>query len=282
MPVEHLSMITTPVILLKGNEVISQGTGFYYGLKDSSGNVVFLVTNYHVLTGYPPEETKPPKGDNIISYLHKDADNPGDVKEIRFPLFTKDAKPIWLSSKEFPHADVAVIPLVSSLYGDTKVFGISEDWTRGDIKVRPTSTVTLIGYPYGYYDKKNRLPIWKTGSIASEPSVDFEGKPLFLIDISAFPGMSGSPVLLIAYGAYETIEGHTTVGHIQKFLGIYASMQMLKEHKYLEEIPSDSRIGIVLDESLEIGHIWKAGLITDVVKKIDISKYENEILKNLR
>jgi len=282
MAIEHLSMITTPVILLKGNEMVSQGTGFYYGLQDSSqGTVLFLVTNYHVLTGYPPKETKPPKGDNIIFYLHKDAENPGDVKQIRFPLFTKNGKPIWLSSKEFPHADVAVIPLVASLYGDVKVFGISEDWTGGNIKVRPTSTITLIGYPYGYYDKKNWLPVWKTGSIASEPVVDFEGKPLFLVDISAFPGMSGSPAFAIAYGAYETIAGPTTVGHVQKFLGIYASRQMLKEEKYLEEILSESKVGLVVSESLELAHIWKASLIMKIIKEIDVKKYESEILKNL-
>jgi len=123
--VEHLSLITTPVILLKGNEKVSQGTGFYYGLQNSShGTILFLVTNHHVLTGYPPKERKPPKGDNVIFYLHKDPDNPGDVKQIRFPLFTKNGKPVWLSSKDFPHADVAVIPLIAPLYVDTKVFGI--------------------------------------------------------------------------------------------------------------------------------------------------------------
>jgi len=283
MPVEHLSMITTPVILLKGNEIVSQGTGFYYGLENSSnGTILFLVTNYHVLTGHPPKETKPPKGDNVIFYLHKDADNPGDVKQIRFPLFTKNGKPIWLSSEEFPHADVAVIPIVASLCGDAKVFGISKNWTGGNMKVRPTSTVTLIGYPYGYYDKTNWLPVWKTGSIASEPDIDFEGKPLFLVDISAFPGMSGSPAFAIAYGAYETIEGPTTVGHVQKFLGIYASMQILEEARYLEEIMSESRLGVVVDESLELGHIWKASLIIKITKEIDVKKYENEVLKNLR
>lgn len=282
MAIEHLSMITTPVILLKGDKIVSQGTGFYYGLKDSSPNtILFLVTNYHVLTGYSPKETNPPKGDNIIFYFHKDVQNTGDVKEIKLPLFTKNGKPIWLSSKEFPQADVAIIPLVASLCNDVKILGISEDWAKGDIKVRPTSTITLIGYPYGYYDKKNWLPVWKTGSIASEPDVDFEGKPLFLVDISAFPGMSGSPAFAIAYGAYETIAGPTTVGHVQKFLGIYASMQMLKEEKYLEEIISESKLGLVVSESLELAHIWKASLIIKIIKEIDVKKYESEILKNL-
>jgi len=282
MAIEHLSMITTPVVLLKGDKIVSQGTGFYYGQRDSSQNIIlFLVTNYHVLTGYSPKETNPPKGDNIIFYFHKDVKNPGDVKQIKFPLFTKNGKPIWLRSKEFPHADIAIIPLAASLYDDVKVSAISEDWAKSDIKVRPTSTITLIGYPYGYYDKKNQLPVWKTGSIASEPDVDFEGKPLFLVDISAFPGMSGSPAFAIASGAYETIESATTIGHIQKFLGIYASMQMLKEEKYLEEIISESKLGFVVNESLELAHIWKASLIIKIIKEIDVKKYESEILKNL-
>jgi len=282
MAIEHLSMITTPVILLKGDKVVSQGTGFYYEQRDSSQNVIlFLVTNYHVLTGYSPKETNPPKGDNIIFYFHKDVKNPGDVKQIKLPLFTKNGKAIWLRSKEFPHADIAIIPLGVSLYDDLIVSVISEDWAKGDIKVRPTSTITLIGYPYGYYDKKNWLPVWKTGSIASEPDVDFEGKPLFLVDISAFPGMSGSPAFAIAYGAYETIAGPTTVGHVQKFLGIYASMQMLKEEKYLEEIISESKLGLVVSKSLELAYIWKASLIMKIIKEIDVKKYESEILKNL-
>lgn len=282
MAVEHLSMITTPVILLKGDEEVSQGTGFYYVLKGlTHAAILFLVTNHHMLTGYPPEETKSPKGDNIRFYLHRDANDPGYVSGIGFPLYTEDGKPIWLSSKEFPQADVAVIPILRALYADAAVFAISEDWAAGNIKLRPTSTITLIGYPYGYYDKKNWLPVWKTGSIASEPEVDFERKPLFLVDISAFPGMSGSPAFAIAYGAYEMVEGPTTVGHVQKFLGIYASMPMLKEAKYLEEITSESRLGILVGESLELGHIWKASVIINIIKQFDVEKYESEILKNL-
>jgi len=282
MDVEHLSLITTPVLLLKGDELVSQGTGFYYGVNvESKVTTLFLVTNHHVLTGYPPKEEKTPKGDNIIFYLHKEAENPGNTKQIRIPIFTKTNKPIWLNSGEFPEADIAFIPIVSSLTADTQVFGISEDWTKGNVKIRPTSTITLVGYPYDYYDKKNCLPVWKTGSIASEPDIDFEGKPLFLVDVSAFPGMSGAPTFAIAHGAYEMAHGPTTVGHVQKFLGIFASMPKIRENKYLEELTSESKSGLVLEQSLELGHIWKAGVITEAIKNTDIPKYESEILHNL-
>lgn len=281
--VEHISMITTPVLLLKGNSVVSQGTGFYYALQDSAKNasVIFLVTNYHVLTGSAPSERKPPIGDNIAFFFHKDEKNSGDLKEVRYPLFTRLGDPIWITSKTYLEADVAIIPLPSSTYQDCKVFGISDEWTKAPIKLRPSSRVTLVGYPYGYEDTVNALPIWKTGSIASEPKVDFSGKPLFVVDVSAFPGMSGSPVFAVSYGAYETEQGGTTVGGVQKFLGIYASMEMLREKKFLEELQSGKKQGIVITESLQLGHVWKARLIIQMLRSVDVPEYESKILRNL-
>ncbi len=283
MKTDHISMITTQVLLLKGDSIVSQGTGFYFIKQDTTKNLSFisLVTNYHVLTGSAPDENKTPIGDNIIFYFHKDENNPSELKQIRFPLFTKQGKPIWISSKRFTSADIAIIPIVSSLYTDCKVFGISEDWTKQRIVLHPTSTITLVGYPYGFSDKKNSLPIWKTGTIASEPLFDFDGKPLFLVDISAFPGMSGSPAFAVANGIYEVEPGTMTPGNVRKFLGIYASMQMLEEKKYLEQLDADKKQGIKLVESLELGNIWRADLIIEIINTIDVQKYEAEILRNL-
>lgn len=284
MKVEHFSLITTPVILLNGEQKVSQGTGFYFAKKvqeEPEMLVLFLITNHHVLTGYPPQHDGSPKGDNVVFFMHKEKDNTGNIKQIRLPLFTRNKKQIWFNCDNYPEADVAIIPMPSSLWSDAYISCISEDYTGGDVKIRPTTTVTLIGYPYGYYDETNCLPVWKTGSIASEPDVDFNGKPLFLVDVSAFPGMSGSPTFAITHGAYEMANGTMTVGHVQKFLGIFASMPLIRENKYLEEITSESKQGLVFEQSLELGHIWKAKLITEMVNNIDVPKYESEILRNL-
>lgn len=282
MEVDHISLSTTPIFLSKGDKVVSQGTGFFYVQQELNNlQILYLVTNHHVLTGSSPSENKPPVGDNIAFQFHYSETEPGKIKTIRFPLFAKNGKPVWITSSSYPGADLAVIPLVTSLYQDCKINCISAEWAKGKLKVRPTTNVTLVGYPYGFYDKKNALPIWKTGSVASEPKIDFDGKPLFLIDVSAFPGMSGSPVFAISYGMYEMEEGGTTVGGIRRFLGVYASMQMVGKEKYLEEIVHDARFGIVDYESLEIGHVWKADLILETVKSIDVEKYQEEVLKNL-
>lgn len=281
MHVDTISLSTTPVFLFKGKKLVSQGTGFFYVHNQEKNSILFLVTNHHVLTGSSPSENKLPIGDNISFQFHLSEEDPGKTKSVCLSLFTKDGKPVWINNPSYPDADLAVIPIVPILFDGCKVFGISEEWVKGNLMIRPTTNVTLVGYPYGLYDEKNSLPIWKTGSVASEPKMDFNGKPLFLVDVSAFPGMSGSPVFAISYGMYETEEGATTVGGIRKFMGIFASMQMINKERYLEEITHEAKLGIMDSESLEIGHVWRSNLIIDTVKSIDVAKYENEILKNL-
>lgn len=278
MPVDHLSLSTSPVNLLKGDAEMSQGTGFFYVGKHGDMQVVYLVTNYHVLTGHAPLEDKPPIGDNIVFQFHKSAEKPGDLHHARMPLFTKHGKPVWIQSATVPEADVAIIPIPTMAFENCKLACISKEWTtEAKIKLRPTSAVTLIGYPYGYYDRANALPIWKTGNLASEPDVDFDGKPLLTIDISAFPGMSGSPVFAISYGMYEMEEGGTAAGGVRKFVGVYASMQMLHEKKFLEEFHAASKYGIELAQSLQLGHVWKARLVDDMVNGVNIEKWQAEI-----
>jgi trypsin-like peptidase len=281
--IEHISLITTPILSLKGNDLISQGTGFYYLLEDSiKGEILFLVTNYHVLTGHPPNENTPPEVDNIICYLHKNPKDPGEVKEIKIHLYTKNNDEVWITSDKYPEADVAAIPILAKYQEETIVYAINEDWTKSNMRIRPTSPVVLIGYPLCFFDTKNWLPIWKTGALASEPDYNFNDDPLMIIDISAYPGMSGSPAFAVANGAYHTVDGPTTVGSVRMFLGIFAGMRVQSEEKYIEElVQTETKKGIKTSTSLELGYIWKADIIIDMIKKIDIEKYKEKILKNL-
>ena len=283
MPIDHLSLSTTPVNLLRGNELISQGTGFYYVEKIEDGQVLFLVTNYHVVTGSAPSDRKPPIGDNISFQFHESAEDTGKVRTLRLPLFTKSGKPLWITSTAFPEADLAVIPVVSDAYKDCKVSCISAEWAKSQMLLRPTTNVTLVGYPYGFFDTANALPIWKTGTIASEPTVDFEKKPLLLIDVAAFPGMSGSPVFAIASGIYEMADGSAvTPGSVREFLGVYASMQTVGKNKFLEQLTHGAQYGIRDLESLQIGHVWKAKLVLETIKGVDIRRWDSEVLAELR
>lgn len=279
MSVDHISLSTTPITLLKEGKEVSQGTGFFYAREFSKyGDVLFLVTNFHVLTGFSPSEEKEPIGDSIRFQLHKSEEDTGEVEEVEYPLFTEDGDRIWVQNSNYPEADLAVIPILAPSYKNCEeIKCIHKKWSQSNLKIRPTTEVTLVGYPYGFYDQKNALPIWKTGNLASEPKVDFNDKPLNPVDVSAFSGMSGAPVFAVSYGMYETEEETTTPGNVRQFIGIYASMQMIEENKYLEEIKQQKK-GIVDKKSLQIGHVWKSDLIVATIDKIDIERWARRVL----
>jgi len=135
----------------------------------------------------------------------------------------------------------------------------------------------MVGYPYGFHDTYNSLPIWKTGSLASEPESDFQGKPLLLVDISSFRGMSGSPVFAVRHGAYETHEGKAAIGSARRFLGVFSAFQSISIKRYLEQLADTSRIGVISEENLQLGYVWKASILSEVVAGFDAQAYEQTV-----
>ena len=52
-----------------------------------------------------------------------------------------------------------------------------------------------IGYPKGFTDSRNKLPMVLRGTVATWPRLGFKGLPTFLLDANIQGGMSGSPVV---------------------------------------------------------------------------------------
>ncbi|TAK13626.1 MAG: serine protease [Acidobacteria bacterium] len=281
--IESMSLMTTPVLLANGNRQVSQGTGFLYAT--TRGNVpdmVFLVTNYHVVTGNEPLSQAPPKGDRLQFYFHASREEPSSYFPVNIPLYTKTGEPIWIRSTEFPEADVVLVPIVPQLYdGRGQLFVFSEIHTQIDMKVRPATQATLLGYPYGFFDTKNFLPVWKTGHLASEPAVDFQGEPVFLVDVSAFPGMSGAPVVAVSNGVYENEANQMMSGIQKRLLGVFSAMRMVKTR------PTVDASGMAVDagaaspgDSLQLGYVWKASLVNDIARGFNRQDWEERIWKN--
>ena len=263
-PVDVQSLMTTPVWLYDGRRQVSQGTGFFYGnmRPDNTAETIFLVTNYHVVTGHAPGSTVPRSGDRIHFALHKDRIDLESWTEFELPLYDAHNDPIWAMSDAYPNADVVLVPLPARML---PLYVFTEQHTRSDMKIRPTSGATLLGYPYGFFDQRHLLPIWKTGHVATEPDVDFEGDPTFLVDVSAFPGMSGSPVLAVATGIYESEDGTMRSGRIHKLLGIFSSMPVV--HRPASAQSADTDAAPAVDISLQLGYVWKAQLIADIARQ---------------
>ena len=263
---EPASLMTTPILLMSGTRAVSQGTGFFFASTtiDGKPDTVFLVTNYHVVTGRPPLTPGPRAGDHIRFILHENPSELTRVRQIELPLYDQRGDPLWVVSEAVPKADVVLVPVPPEAYRDIPLLVFTEAHTRGDIRIRPSSGATLLGYPYGFYDESHFLPVWKTGHVASEPSVDFDDLPTFLVDVSAFPGMSGSPVLAVANGIYESEDGAMRSGRVLKLLGIFSAMPVVREKKAADV--NGLAETQTTEINLQLGYVWKAALIADVAK----------------
>jgi hypothetical protein len=280
-PLDEASLSTTRVVLLKSGKPQSVGTGFYYMRPEEGGKVIlFLVTNHHVLTGHAPGGSQAPDGDEIVFWCHKTIERPQDVVEHRIRIYNSKGRQLWVSNTAAPDADIAVLPLPGSLGSGCKIVALDPDTNSGAPPplLRPTSPVALIGYPYGFFDQANHLPIWKTGALASEPSTDFGGRPVMLADVSAFPGMSGSPVYAVTNGAYEVEPGVVATGRTRSFIGIFSAMRTLRETKLVETLQTAPQLVVKLEQSLELGYVWKERLIREIVQGFDADKYQREVL----
>lgn len=265
--VEPASLMTTPVFLMNGRTPVQQGTGFFFASTKADGtpDTVFLVTNYHVVTARSPMSKEPGAGDRVQFLIHEDRTNLSKVRHLELPLYDAQHAPLWVSSESTPEADVVLLPLPPAAYDGVSLFVFTEAHTHGDIKMRPTSGATLLGYPYGFADTAHDLPVWKTGHIASEPNVDFDNHPVFLVDVSAFPGMSGSPVLAVENGVYENEEGQMRSGRVLKLLGVFSAMPVVRELKPAAN-PADPTPPVATETALQLGYVWKAALIADLAR----------------
>jgi hypothetical protein len=106
--------------------------------------------------------------------------------------------------------DVAVLPFTASghehIAWDEGFF--DEVQNQRFVALRATQTCFVVGFPLGLVDRTNPgkvLPIFKTAHIASEPYLDFQGRPIVIIDVTTRSGMSGSPVVVSQehYGSHR-------------------------------------------------------------------------------
>lgn len=61
--------------------------------------------------------------------------------------------------------------------------------------------VVMIGYPFGLWDHVNNLPIMRKGHTASHVYHDYLGQEDFLVNIPAYHGSSGSPLVIMEDGS---------------------------------------------------------------------------------
>lgn len=236
----------------------SMGTGFLVQVESCvpGRHYIFLVSNRHVLDD-PTKET-------LLSIHLKSVDgNPllGEVFNVKISQFLKGYYCPDSSDIDLALLNVSeIVDLAKAKTGkDANFRGVTldlfSDYTEVDLI--PNQRITFIGYPNNFYDKKNYLPILRSGIIASIPKVDFEGKPLVIVDAQVFQGSSGSPVFAV-------------LGNSWKFIGVICQT-MLKNQK-IEII--DTAKAAITQEVIGIGVMIKSTHVMELIKKakMDLDK----------
>jgi hypothetical protein len=111
--------------------------------------------------------------------------------------------------------------------------------------------VFALGYPFGITDPLE-YPIWKKGSIATEPSIAFKGLPRMLIDTATRSGMSGSPVIIKRTGIHPIEGNDERFGTAAGFAGIYSG-------RYGVEKDGSNR------EDVQLGIVWRKEVIEEIL-----------------
>lgn len=181
----------------ENNEIT--GTAFFFNYRSGVKNHLFLVTNSHTID----------EMDKCTLTFHRrkrgkpDFGNPINLKTSNFSeTWYHHPKKIDLALMPISPIDQMLVEKNEKIYVQSIEHDLipSEDEIREEIQ--PLEDAYFIGYPNGIYDKVNYIPVARKGTVATPLSVDFEGKPWFLFDGAAFPGSSGSPIIMVDQNGY--------------------------------------------------------------------------------
>jgi hypothetical protein len=252
---DRLSFCITPVELMVDNTQFAHGTGFIWKHADTFN----LVTNWHVLAGQDPftgkhlnDGGRVPNSIRISPCTITQQDDKAKITRhpIRLPLYEHFDRPFWKQHKDFAayQADVAILslPATESSYLHVNQYEYQPLFTNIG------ADLLIAGYPYSNFEGM-LLPIWKRGSLASEPIFGWRDRPAFLIDAASSPGMSGSPVFRRVYGPSASPDGkggYTIKADnvmTSEFVGIYAGHMSAQ------------------DANVTIGFAWYGALIGEIL-----------------
>jgi Trypsin-like peptidase domain len=207
-----------------GAQPLSTGTGFV--CNSAKGPV--LVTNWHNLAGRNPL-TKQPLSPTAaipdqINIVHNQAGQLGAWHVKSEPLFA-NGSPRWIEHPTLgDKADFVALPLTN--LGGVQLYPY--DLLGGPaIVVGPAESISVVGFPFGL-QAGGSLAVWATGFIASEPQIDFNGLPVFLIDCRSRPGQSGSAVIIHRNAGTFSMQDVSTAmmtGQVTKFQGAFIAAE---------------------------------------------------------
>jgi hypothetical protein len=163
----------------------------------------------------------------------------------------KDGGAIWFEHNTRQYVDVVALKLSHNDFGEFANVAINEVEQTPSLPISAGMDCFVLGYPEGMRGP-GLTPIWKRGSVASEPVYGYDKKPAFLVDTATRKGMSGAPVVARHSGLLKQTPGtglgaDDLIGTMTKFCGVYSG-----------------RIGDDL-MGVQLGVVWKSDVLDDIL-----------------
>lgn len=254
-------------------EIVRSATGSGFFWRRDGGILSrrkgwFLITNWHNVTGLNADTGKG-MSDFIPNRLCVTARcavrREGAITVVQafnaeFDLYDGEM-PRWIEHPLGRAVDCVAVPIDVSVFENFSQKALNDYDFQADLLPLVGMECFVVGYPLGLKGRVS-TPIWKRGSIATEPELDHDKLPLVLIDTATRQGMSGSPVIIRHHGVHSPtgdIADDTVFGTVENILGIYSG-----------------RIG---DDDLggQLGRVWKMRVIDEIFQSGNRGVHPNEL-----
>jgi hypothetical protein len=244
--IDQYSVSTIPMEMMFGSTVLSLGTGFVFA---SSGSF-FVVSNWHNFSGKNPStgvhlSLTAAEPDRIRVWWNTRGQL-GSKFSVEIPIKDNNGQPLWFVHPVHRELiDVAALPV--NPHANADPYPINQ-MSSVELAAGIGSDVFILGYPFGI--GPGGLPVWKRGSIASEPElVGLNNQHFILVDTASRPGMSGSPVIVRSRGASPMADGSVAVmGTATRVVGVYSGRLSTND-------PLDAQLGMV----------WPIRLVDEII-----------------
>ena len=273
-PSAFIHQMTTPVDVYFKNGVKSEGSGFFYQIFEPGDpqkpgpqwraiKGLYVVTNRHVVLPFGFENLE-----KLVFHLRRAGNNSVEWHPMEIPAQELGRRLYLHPRREVDVAVVDVLDLVSRAVMSRP--GASDKEGKSDLYVWSAASqenfpkvsrltisagddVLIVGYPRGFYDRFNKLPILKKGMLISPWGTRYENKDAFLVDMKSFKGSSGSIVisrptnLLFEKGKWYSNETKQFL-----LLGVYSGEPWLLKEQVVETDTAFIKEKILVD----LGLVW--------------------------
>ncbi|WP_425468011.1 trypsin-like peptidase domain-containing protein [Pseudonocardia kunmingensis] len=234
--------------MLAGDTLVARGTGFVV-VTDAQP---FLITNRHNLIGRDSDNE--PLGNGRIPtrvgiwHSAVTTDSIGWTQRTE-ELYFEPGSPRWLEHPQHGRrVDVVALPLHSADGLQLRPYNPAAS-NPSFVNMEVSADVFIVGFPFNLA-AGGRLAIWSRGTVATDPIIDYDGLPQFLVDSRTRQGQSGSPVIhwSQASGTTRHPDGSVSMGYsppTATLLGVYS--------------------GRVNKES-DLGRVWKPQVIAEIIR----------------